>query len=97
MVTRAATPGGGAGEHLDAALARLSDADRELVHLWAWEGLEPREIAVVLDSTPNAISIRLHRVRRRLADDLTSVATSSRKDPRPAGHEQGTRHGEEDR
>jgi RNA polymerase sigma-70 factor (ECF subfamily) len=89
--------GGEAGERLDAALARLSDADRELVHLWAWEGLEPREIAVVLDSTPNAISIRLHRLRRRLADEMTAVTTGSRKDPAPSGHEQGTRHGEEER
>ncbi|MGE3587841.1 MAG: RNA polymerase sigma factor [Ilumatobacteraceae bacterium] len=71
---------------LDVALARLSDADRELVRLWAWEGLEPREIAVALDSTPNAISIRLHRVRKRLADEL-------RKDPMGAGHEMGERHG----
>jgi RNA polymerase sigma-70 factor (ECF subfamily) len=71
---------------LDEALARLSDADRELVRLWAWEGLEPREIAVALDSTPNAISIRLHRLKRRLADEL-------RKDRTGAGHEMGERHG----
>jgi RNA polymerase sigma-70 factor, ECF subfamily len=79
---------------LDAAMARLSDADRELVRLWAWEGLEPREIAVAVDSTPNAISIRLHRVRRRLADELG-------KDRPPAGHDTGTHHAhdesEEDR
>lgn len=82
---------------LDDALARLSDADRELVHLWAWEGLAPREIAVVVDSTANAISIRLHRLRRRLADELTAVAVPPRKDRPAVGHEQGARHGEEER
>ena len=76
-------------DELHDALARLSDADRELVRLWAWEGLEPREIAVAVDSTPNAISIRLHRVRRRLADEL-------RKDPTSAGHETSTRRAEDE-
>ena len=56
---------------LDEALARLRSEDRELVRLWAWEGLEPRDIAVVLGITPNAASIRLHRVRERLRKDLT--------------------------
>lgn len=62
------------------ALARLGDLDREVVRLWAWEQLEPREIATVLGTTPNAVSIRLHRARRRLAGLL-------RKDGVPAGHE----------
>ncbi len=62
------------------ALAGLSDADRELVQLWAWEGLEPRELAVVLDTTANAVSIRLHRARRRLAERL-----AGRKDDRSGG------------
>jgi RNA polymerase sigma-70 factor (ECF subfamily) len=89
LASQPVDPGGVASDgdpELDAALARLSDADRELVRLWAWEGLEPREIAVALDSTPNAISIRLHRLRRRLADEL-------RKDRTGAGHEMGERYG----
>ena len=81
-------------DEIHAALAQLSDADRELVHLWAWEGLEPREIAVAVDSTPNAISIRLYRVRQRLAEQLG-------KDRASAGHDNSTRHdideSEEDR
>jgi RNA polymerase sigma-70 factor (ECF subfamily) len=76
-------------DELHQALARLSDADRELVRLWAWEGLEPREIAVAVDSTPNAISIRLYRVRRRLADELG-------KDPTTAGHDTSTRHADDE-
>lgn len=50
------------------ALGDLEVDDRELVRLWAWEELQPREIAVVLGITPNAASIRLHRARKRLAD-----------------------------
>jgi RNA polymerase sigma-70 factor (ECF subfamily) len=55
---------------LDEALARLRPEDRELLRLWAWEGLEPREIAVVLGLTSNAVSIRLHRAKDKLRKDL---------------------------
>lgn len=70
---------GAAGEEVRAALSRLSDLDRELVTLWAWEQLPPREIAAVLDLTPNAVSIRLTRAKQRLREAL-------RKDPSPPGH-----------
>jgi RNA polymerase sigma-70 factor (ECF subfamily) len=56
----------------------LLDADqRELLRLWAWEGLAPREIAVVVGSSANAVSIRLYRARRELAGLLAprKVAT----------------------
>ena len=65
---------------LHRALDRLPELDREVVRLWAWEGLEPREIAEVLGSTANAVSVRLHRVHRRLADDI------GRQDPVADGH-----------
>jgi RNA polymerase sigma-70 factor (ECF subfamily) len=51
---------------LDSALVALGAEDRELLQLWAWEQLEPQEIAVVLGITANAVSIRLHRARKRL-------------------------------
>jgi RNA polymerase sigma-70 factor, ECF subfamily len=60
----------------------LSAADRELLQLWAWESLEPREIAVVLGTTPNAAAIRLHRAKRR----LRRVIESGKSDG-TAGHE----------
>jgi RNA polymerase sigma-70 factor, ECF subfamily len=63
---------------LDEALERLRPEDRELLRLWAWEGLEPREVAVVLGITPNAAAIRLHRAKDRLRKDLTG-----------RGHKQG--------
>ncbi len=49
------------------ALASLKPNDRELLRLWAWEELRPAEIAVVLETTTNAVNIRQHRARRRLA------------------------------
>jgi RNA polymerase sigma-70 factor (ECF subfamily) len=53
------------------ALAGLPPADREILRLWAWEQLEPREIAQVLGSTANAVSLRLSRARKKLAESLT--------------------------
>ena len=57
---------------LEEALACLDAERREILQLWAWEGLAPREIAVVMDITANAASIRLHRARRELGELLTS-------------------------
>jgi RNA polymerase sigma-70 factor (ECF subfamily) len=56
--------------HLAAALDALEPADRELLRLWAWEQLPPREIAVTLGVSANAVSIRLHRARNRLRKEL---------------------------
>ncbi|MDO8390925.1 MAG: sigma-70 family RNA polymerase sigma factor [Actinomycetota bacterium] len=67
---------------LDVALSALPEADRELLHLWAWEGLQPREISVVLGISANAVSIRLHRAKQQLADQLRG------KEPLRAGHEE---------
>jgi len=55
---------------LHTALAALDEPDRELLRLWAWEQLHPAEIAVVLGLTPNAVSIRLHRAKRKLGENL---------------------------
>jgi RNA polymerase sigma-70 factor (ECF subfamily) len=49
------------------ALRALGEVDREVVLLWAWEGLLPRAIAEVTGLTPNAVSIRLHRAKKSLA------------------------------
>ncbi len=56
-----------------AAFARLNDDDRELLRLAAWEGLDPGEIATVLECSRNAARIRLHRARRRLARGLQCI------------------------
>jgi RNA polymerase sigma factor (sigma-70 family) len=53
-----------------AAFERLRPEERELLALVAWEGLSAAEIAVLLRCSPNAVRIRLHRARRRLARRL---------------------------
>lgn len=63
------------------AMALLKDDDREILRLWAWDGLEPRDIAIVLAITANAAAIRLHRAKERLGRLLTP-----RKDSAPSGH-----------
>jgi RNA polymerase sigma-70 factor, ECF subfamily len=52
------------------ALSELSDRDRELLLLIAWEGLKPAEAATVLDCSRSALAVRLHRARKRLAAAL---------------------------
>jgi RNA polymerase sigma-70 factor (ECF subfamily) len=56
---------------LAAALARLSEADRELLLLIAWEGLSPTEAATVLGVKPTTARVRLLRARRRLSQELS--------------------------
>jgi RNA polymerase sigma-70 factor (ECF subfamily) len=67
---------------LHTALQALPDSDRQLLHLWAWEQLEPAEIAVAMGLTPNAASIRLHRAKKKLGENL-EVA---RKNEASSGH-----------
>jgi RNA polymerase sigma-70 factor (ECF subfamily) len=80
---REAVPGPGEGpdDDLVTAMASLRAEDAELLRLWAWEQLAPAEIAVVLGITANAASIRLHRAREKLRDQLRKVQDV-------AGHEE---------
>jgi RNA polymerase sigma-70 factor (ECF subfamily) len=55
------------GSELIAALAKLSDRDREVLLLVAWEDLDPESAAVVLGCSRATFAVRLHRARRRLA------------------------------
>ena len=52
------------------ALARLREVDAEVLRLHVWDELTVAQAAAVLGTTPNAVSIRLHRARRRLADEI---------------------------
>jgi RNA polymerase sigma-70 factor, ECF subfamily len=65
------------------AFAQLSDAQREVLRLVAWDGLSATEAAAVLDCTPGAFRVRLHRARSELAKHLAE-----------AGHERGEAPGE---
>jgi RNA polymerase sigma-70 factor (ECF subfamily) len=79
-------PGPDSDHPLDAelltALSGLGDSDREILHLWAWEQLEPAEIAVALGLTTNAVSIRLHRAKKKLGENLEIA----RKNEAVSGH-----------
>lgn len=52
------------------AFASLSEPDRELLSLVAWEGLSRDELAVALGTSRAVVRLRLHRARKRLRDAL---------------------------
>lgn len=54
------------------ALAALPERDREVLLLHAWEGLDRRQIAIVLGCSLSNASVRLHRARRRFAAALAA-------------------------
>lgn len=55
---------------LQGALAVLTSAEREVMVLSVWENLGPAEIATLLDITPNAVSLRIHKARQKISDYL---------------------------
>lgn len=52
------------------AFRRLAEADRDLLILVAWEGLDARQVADVLRCTRATARVRLHRARKRFARAL---------------------------
>ena len=72
------------------AVGRLGPGDAELLQLLAWEQLSHAQAAVVLGCSVNAVAIRLHRARHRLADELAKghlPAGHSRSEPMPPPNE----------
>ena len=65
------------GGTLAAALATLNDRDREVLLLTAWEGLSSERAAVVLGCSSQAIRVRAHRARKRLASALRTLEENS--------------------
>jgi RNA polymerase sigma-70 factor, ECF subfamily len=65
-------PGGrtSPGPVLFAALARLSDPDREAILLVAWEELSAQQAATAMGCSIVAFRVRLHRARKRLRRHL---------------------------
>jgi RNA polymerase sigma-70 factor (ECF subfamily) len=64
----------GIGEEVDErvirALGQLSERDRELLMLLAWDELSQPEVAEVLGLRKNTVAVRLHRARRQFAEAL---------------------------
>jgi RNA polymerase sigma-70 factor (ECF subfamily) len=69
-------------EHIDdrlkEALDRLRPEFREVLLLWAVEGLKYREIAGILEVPIGTIMSRLHRARAVLAEELKDLAEERR-------------------
>jgi RNA polymerase sigma-70 factor (ECF subfamily) len=56
----------GGREAVVAALERLTESDRELLMLVAWEGLDADRLAAALGCRRGTAAVRLHRARKRL-------------------------------
>jgi RNA polymerase sigma-70 factor (ECF subfamily) len=63
---------------VNAALQRLSDADREVLLLTSVDGLSPRQAAAAAGVREEALRQRVSRARRRLLAELDSENTWSR-------------------
>jgi RNA polymerase sigma-70 factor (ECF subfamily) len=63
------------------AFQRLSEHEREVLRLVAWDGLDTREAATVLGCSATAFRVRLHRARRRLAKHLEATGHSANERP----------------
>jgi RNA polymerase sigma-70 factor (ECF subfamily) len=55
---------------VSAALQQLPPIDREIIEMLAWDQLAPREIAAILQLSPNVVRIRAHRARLKLREEL---------------------------
>jgi len=64
-----------------AALARLSDDDRELLSLLAWHNLSTREAARIIGCSTATFFVKLHRARKRLEQALTGAQQVARRGP----------------
>jgi RNA polymerase sigma-70 factor, ECF subfamily len=66
------------------ALADLSEKDREVLLLAAWEELPGIEAARALGCSTTAYRIRLHRARRRLRERLAELERGHARQPAPS-------------
>jgi RNA polymerase sigma factor (sigma-70 family) len=71
------------------ALAALSDDDREVLLLVAWEQLTPAEVAVALDIPQGTARSRLHRARAQLRGHLQLSESQPRAYPTGSFHSAG--------
>ncbi|MEV0587822.1 sigma-70 family RNA polymerase sigma factor [Nonomuraea sp. NPDC050310] len=59
------------------ALEGLTQDERDLLLLVAWEGLTPREAAKVVGCSAPTFRVRLHRARKRLQQELDRPAPTA--------------------
>ena len=64
------SPPAGLSVELTDALGVLTEREREALLLVAWDGLSPRDAAVVAGFSSSAFRVRLHRARGRVAAQL---------------------------
>ena len=55
-----------AHQEVIAAMEGMDTMDRDVLVLRYVEGLDPKDIADILEETANVISVRLHRATKRL-------------------------------
>jgi RNA polymerase sigma-70 factor, ECF subfamily len=67
---------------LAAAFNALSERDREVLRLVAWEGLPLADAATVLGCSAVACRVRYHRAKSRLAARLAAASASFRPEPK---------------
>jgi RNA polymerase sigma factor (sigma-70 family) len=56
------------------AWKKLNENEREALALWALDGLEPREIAMSLGLSTNAVNIRLSRAKKNILAELEKLS-----------------------
>jgi RNA polymerase sigma-70 factor (ECF subfamily) len=67
-----------ASDLVEAALVALSERDREVLLLSVWEDLDRAAIAQALGCSKANVSVRLHRARRRFAEELERRSPAAR-------------------
>lgn len=71
----------GARMALGDALQHLREWDREALLLVAWDGLDNRQAALVMNCSPASFAVRVHRARRLLMQRLQEIEPNA-PDPR---------------
>lgn len=73
-----------ASDLIQVALAALSERDREVLLLAVWEDLDRDAIASAVGCSKTNVSVRLHRARRRFAEELERQSRGTCTPLRPA-------------
>jgi RNA polymerase sigma-70 factor (ECF subfamily) len=60
-------------KYLNAAMAKLNEADRTALTLFYMEEFSLEEIATITGMQANTAKVRIHRARQRLAEELTNI------------------------